>query len=467
MAGEWSGSAGALSHGYLVVAISAYLFVRAVPQAATLEFKPMWWLLPIVFALSLAWLLAYVATVVAVQTIVLPAILFLSIVAVYGLQVGRLLAFPVLYVYFAIPAWEHMQFVFQAITVYVVGVLIRIADIPALLDGNFVHLADGTFEIAGGCSGLAFVLAGLSLAVLYSHMFYENRRQALVLVAATLVVAMASNWVRVFVIISIGHFSQMQSPLVGDHLTFGWLLFAVLLVPLYWFARRLEGGELSARIAAEKPSTVEQRRVSAPAFVAALAVMLCGPVWAATVAAPAKGELDLSMPAGSDGWIGPAHSNWDWEPIYVGADEALLSQYAAGDKVVLVYRNLYRVQRQGKELVYFASRIEGDWRTSRTQTIDPIVKVSDQLSFRQQVASNYAGDWLIWYRYQVGRRIEVRDVDAKLAQALETLQGRPQAGVIAFATQCVEGCDHAAQSLERFVTNMGGAIFVNDSRREN
>ena len=32
---EWGGSSGVLSHGYLVAAISVYLFIRAIPEAAT------------------------------------------------------------------------------------------------------------------------------------------------------------------------------------------------------------------------------------------------------------------------------------------------------------------------------------------------------------------------------------------------------------------------------------------------
>jgi exosortase A len=466
MAGEWSSSAGALSHGYLVVAISAYLFVRAVPQVATLDVKPAWWLLPIVFGLSVTWLLAYVATVVAVQTMVLPAMLLFSIIAVLGLQTGRLFAFPVLYVYFAIPAWDHLQFVFQAITVAVVGAMIRMSDMPALLDGNFVHLADGTFEIAGGCSGLAFVLAGLSLAVLYAHLYYKDHRKAFVLVAVTLAVAMASNWVRVFAIISIGHRSHMQSSLVDDHLTFGWVLFAMLLVPLYLFARWLEGEHETVHEADQNYAFADESRRVAPALAAAIAVMVAGPGWAATVSAPESGEIILELPSGKNGWVGPAESHWNWNPTYIGSDAEILAQYVAGEDVVLVYKNLYRVQRQDKELVYFASKIEGDWRAGRDVAVNPAHAVGEGLSFRQEVASNYAGDWLIWYRYQVGEQLEVSDFEAKFAQAFETLKGRPEAGVIAFAARCIDTCEHATDTLARFALDIGAEIRILDNRRD-
>ena len=467
MASEWSSSAGSLSHGYLVAAISAFLFVRAIPEVASIGASPAWWLLPFVFGLSLVWLLGNIATVIAVETLVLPALLLLAVAAAFGLRAARPLVFPILYFYFAVPAWDHLQFVFQAITVAVVGALIRLSGIPALLDGNFVYLADGAFEIAGGCAGLAFVIAGLSLAALYGYLFYAQLRHTLILAAVALAVAMVGNWIRVFVIILIGHNTQMESGLVDDHLTFGWVIFSVLMIPVYWLARRLEDRDIGEPVQSSD-NTPSARPGTKAAFLAAAAAMVVGPAWALQVhqSVAGEGDLILVLPKSDGRWPGPADSQWDWQPRFSGPDAERVAQYGDGEDFVLAYTNVYLSQEQDRELVYFSNRVEGDWQGSRPSAADQSINLGNGLIFRQRMARNYVGDWVIWSRYQVGERFEETDIGAKLAQAIETLKGRPESGVIAFATRCNVECEAATARLTAFVQDVGGSIEVSYSREE-
>ena len=468
MAGEWSGSSGVLSHGYLVAAISVVLFVRAVPDVARSDIQPNWWLLIVTLGFSITWLLGYVATVVAVQTIVLPAILYLAIAGSFGIRAARPVAFPIFFVCFALPAWEHLQFIFQAITVFVVGLLIRLADIPALLEGNFVRLAPGTFEIAGGCAGLAFVIAGLSLAVLYGHLFYRNIRHKIALMALVFGVAMLGNWIRVFLIIMIGYRSDMQSSLVDDHLTFGWIMFAILMVPVYWFASRLENDE---HMAVDKHSDNSNpgSKLNWAAVGTATLAMIAGPAWAMTVSSAAfvDAQHEIQFPNRSNGWVGPVSSSWEWTPSFAGADVERVAQYSNGTDFVLVYANLYLVQEQGKELIYFANRIGGDWRVAELETQPAsIVQLNSGDVFRQDVAKNYVGNWLIWSRYRVDGKFETSNVRAKVLQAFGTLVGEPQSATVAFATPCRESCTDAAVVLPDFAGQLGNDIRVIDSQEE-
>lgn len=466
MCGEWSSSAGVMSHGYLIAAIGMLLFVRAVPAVAQADARPCWWALPALLGLSITWLLGFVATVVAVQTLVLPAILITAIIAAFGLQAARPLVFPVFFMYFAIPAWQHLQFIFQAITVAVVTVMIRLADIPALIDGNLIRLSAGTFEIAGGCSGLAFIISGLSLAVLYGHLFYSRTSQSLRLIGLTLFVAMLGNWIRVFAIIVIGYRTNMQSPLVADHLTLGWVLFAVLMIPVYVVARRIE------EHARRPQQTLQAARTGwgslLPAVFASL-VMAAGPAWALGVSHIAKGVADpeLNLPDGTGHWPGPSPSHWEWSPKFAGPLSERVAQYGTDKSFVLAYTNLYLSQAQGRELVYFSNRVAGDWPvvTVNSDVVSTVVS-RDGLEFRQVAARNYLGTWLIWYRYQVDERFTAYEVQAKILQALSTLHGRPMAGVVAFATPCRASCDLASETLSNFVAQVGNTISVDYSREQ-
>ena len=464
--GEWSSSSGALSHGYLVAAMSVYLFFREIPRAASLPVAPLWWALPILLGLSVLWLLGVVATVVAVQSVVLPAILITAIAFAFGLPVARRFAFPVLFIYFAIPAVEHLQFIFQAITVAAVSLLIRLADIPALVQGNLVFIPQGTFEIAGGCAGLSFVVAGLSLAVFYAHLYYTRLAQSLRLLAVVLVVTMIGNWIRVFTVIIIGYRSGMQSPLVQDHLTLGWIMFAILMIPVYFLARRLEGPDAVAvepslrGFGNESPNWVS--------VIAAIAIMLVGPVWANTVSSPsAPAELiEFKLPTGQSGWTGPHASHWGWQPEFAGPAAEAIAEYQSGSDVVLVYANVYLSQEQNRELIYFNNDIKGGLRPlSDDGGLADTVYLQDGSSFGQTSASNYVGNWLIWYRYQNGDELDTSAGRAKFSQAIETLKGRPNAGIVAFATPCQDQCNAASERLAAFIRQVGFSINL-DSVRE-
>ncbi len=458
MAGEWSSSSGALSHGYLVAGISLFLFVRAIFQVDAAEVRPCWWFAVVVAGLSLVWLLGYAATVVAVQTVVLPALFLGVAVLMMGWSASRHFVFPILYFGFSLPAWEHLQFVFQDITVLAVGILIRIADVPAVVEGNYVQIPQGLFRIAGGCSGLNFVVAGLSLSALYSYLFYNRSRQIALLTVLTLSIAMVGNWVRVFVIIWIGYTSDMQSPMVDDHLTFGWLIFAGLLVPVFFVARKLEDTQPS-----DVPEAVGGQRSGLPkmawlAGVSGILLMSVGPAWARFyIEQGITGEtMEVRFEPVQGGWSGPHESSWGWRPKFTGPHGEALSEFRHGDNVVLAYENIYLGQAQDRELIYFNNDIRGSWRVPEHLSSDlGVVAVATDTKYSQEIATSYLGDWLIWYRYRHGTRWDTDPAAAKLSQALETLAGRPDAGVVAFAALCATDCSDAAALLERFVTDAG------------
>ena len=423
-----------------------------------------WWLIVAVLGLSLVWLLAYVSNVAAVQTVVLPILLLLAVSAAFGFSAGKTVAFAILYLYFALPALDHLQFIFQTITTNVVHLLIRIADLPAYVEGNFVQLSAGTFEIAGGCAGLAFILAGLSLAALYAHLFYRVRRNTAVLIVITLAVAMVGNWIRVFTIITIGHFTNMQSPLINDHLTFGWIIFAVLMVPVFFIARRLELLEAhesdTGRITHRE--TGDSKTVSWAGILVVIAALGAGPVWAA-LAAPAQIESDyvtLELPDRVRGWTGPSLTIWDWQPRYAGVTAERVAEYKSNDATILAYANVYLSQQQGNELVFFGNDIAGSWRRGRSTNDQRIVTVKSAGKFRQVIATSDYGSWLILYRYEVGGKSATSDVRAKILQMFAALRGQPEAGTIAFAIACGQSCDGASTLLTEFVSEIGSRAAV-------
>jgi len=122
--------------------------------------------------------------------------------------------------------------------------LLEARHVPVRLSGNVIHLPGGSLFVTEACSGLRSIAALLSLGVLIGGVWLRSPWSRVLLVAATIPVAMALNGVRIF---GTGFVVYFVNPALGRgmmHYTEGWVLFVVafgLLSGFAWAMRRLEG----------------------------------------------------------------------------------------------------------------------------------------------------------------------------------------------------------------------------------
>ena len=457
MAGEWSEGGGLMSHGYLISAIAIYLIGQSINKLAPIPTQHSVLAIVGLLGLSIVWLLGDAANVMVVQTVVLPFIVLLAVVAAFGWKVGQCMAFAILYLVFALPAWTHLQFIFQAITVAVVDMAIFVTGLPAYVDNNLIILQSGVFEIADACSGMGFILAGLSLSVLFGRLYLDELRHKASLIATVFLLSLVGNWIRVFGVIKIGHVTEMRSSLVDDHSDFGWMIFAGLLVPAYFFARWLEhrenkNGSSRAKTGLVGEST-EIGQTQRWTLVIALFALSIGPAWSAIAltASNTDNEAGIEFPAGPSGWRGPSATAWDWRPSYAGVDSEAVVQYRSDTDTILHYKNVYLQQSQGREMIFFANDIAGDWKEVRNSGLSGRVSTVRFGEFKRRLARSSYGFWLIWYRYSIDEKNYVSDSKAKIWQAIATLKGRPRANVDAYAVLCKSTCENAEVVLEEFL----------------
>lgn len=102
-------------------------------------------------------------------------------------------------------------------------------DVPVLLSGNIIHLPGRSLFVTEACSGLRSIAALLSLGLLIGGFWLRSPWLRVLLVAATVPIAMALNALRIFLT---GFLVYYVDPAFGDgmlHYTEGWALFAVAL----------------------------------------------------------------------------------------------------------------------------------------------------------------------------------------------------------------------------------------------
>ena len=458
LAGEWNSSNALFEHGYLILLVSAVLLLSAAGRIPPEPLQPSRLALAAVVALSLGWLLARVASVAVVQTLALPALLLGALVAIFGYAAGRVFAPAVLYFSFALPFWEVLKVPLRDLTIIVVEAFLRLGGVPAVIEGSLVHIPAGTFRIASGCSGLNFFVVGLALAALYGYVFYTSNLKRILLLGVGMAIAMLANWIRVAAVIAVGNSSDMQSRLVDDHQTFGWLIFVVALLPFFgiamWLGRKEPHGE---RLATRNWAGPRLQRRNLAAALAVLAALAVGPVWAKLTmdGYPADARARVNLPLAIDGWRGPVRTGSSWRPHYEGVSGEVTARYESEDGLVWMYANVYLSQDQGRELIYIHNRIGGDANVLNTTTTRLTGSSGETFSARVMDVDDGLRSRRIVYWYEIGGRRVASDLRAKLHQAKAVLTGQPEAGVVAVSAACDFECSAADERIARFVAALG------------
>jgi EpsI family protein len=279
--------------------------------------------------------------------------------------------------------------------------------------------------------------------------------------------ALVTNWVRVGSLVAIGHYSEMQHYLIrNEHYYYGWVLFAIALIPLFFAARRLAYGDgvVDASAPATRQAADGSWRLRDTAVVAILGVALSLPlalIYEGPAAAPA-GSVELELPEGRGGWRLVASPQREaWEPSFDGADGEVLASYVRDDVRVDVYLAVYRSQMQGRELVAERNRLfAADHRRLSARSV-AVAGVPRLDVVREQVASSPRGTHrVVWYWYAVGTRLVVDDLQAKLWQVFGRFRGGDSGAVAAVSVACGQDCSEASGGLESFLGVMGESLVA-------
>ncbi len=233
------------SHILLVPVIIAWLV--ALKRSELARVTPQAWLpgLGVIAAGLLIWLigranglnlLGHFGTVTALQG---------AVVAVLGPRVSLLLALPIGFGSFLVPFGDEIIPPLQMITAKIAIALTQASGVDAAIEGINIFTPAGLFIVAEACSGVKFLVAMVTLAVLVCFTRFDSwRRRALFLLAAIIVPVLA-NGVRAWGTIYVAQFMGAEFATGFDHIVYGWVFFALVVAALIgaawrWFEREPE-----------------------------------------------------------------------------------------------------------------------------------------------------------------------------------------------------------------------------------
>jgi len=465
--GYWTNPNFGGTHGLFVAPLSLWLLWRARDSLGAVAVRPSWVAGGLLLLGTAAWFVFWRAGIQTLHILIFPALMGLSVWAAFGYRAAACVAFPLAFLYFAVPAWGVLVGPLQSLTQWAVGVLAPLIGIPAQLKGDLVLLPGvGRFEIARGCSGANFMATGLAVALLLGEIERASLWRRASLLCIMVVLAVLTNWIRVLVIIDAGYTTHMQHVLVSQgHLLFGWVLFAIVMVAFAWFSARTSAPDSREVPVSRDPVPVG---LKASAYVATLAALLAMPVavYAFVIGLDVTaGQVSFQAPTARAPWRGPIQSHGrGWEPEFVGPHSQWSIAYEGPEahRVDMVAIG-YPLQGQGRELVNEQNSLFG--ATAFEAVAESKVALGSQPYIEVVAADDRNQRTLVWYVYDIGGRTFVTPLLSQLWYGVRSLGGPPYSVLFAFRAACDPSCDSARDTLRSFMKVMGADFFAAVSRR--
>ncbi|MBZ6379996.1 hypothetical protein B5C34_14300 [Pacificimonas flava] len=447
-------------HALLVPPIIAYLVWIRRGEVMSLTPRPFLPAAGLLFIGGVGWLLGDVAGVALVRHTALIGMLIVSVPLVLGLVVARGLTFPLFYAIFMIPFGDQLIPWLQMITADMCILLLNLFEVPAYIDGVFIEIPNGSFEVAEACSGVRFLIAMIAFSVLVAHLCFKSTLRRVVCVVSAIVLSIVANGIRAWGTIYIAHLTDPSFARGVDHVVYGWVFFAVIMaivlgVGWFFFDRPVDDPAFDPRRLEPAPP---RRAPIARRFVIALAVglvaALVAPAYALIVADRAADMRIAGLRAPDiPGWSKVDGSGGSgWQPLYDNATATLMQTYRdAEGREVDLFLAAYERQSEDHEMIAYGNGLmepDGDWSWGRNIDGPPTTR-SVQLQKRPYVRD-------VWQNFVVGDRISGGDYQAKLdTLRAKLLGGDTLAGTVVISVERIGSRGTGARALEDFRAALG------------
>ncbi|MEP7221695.1 MAG: exosortase [Novosphingobium sp.] len=249
---SWSTEQGA--HGPIVLAIACWLLYRAWPVIAANRSPGRVVIGAPALVLALA---GYVVTNVIGSVVLESAMLYAALICVLYLYCGaramRAAWFPLVYFLFVLPppgslvaaATQPLRLGISNVAV----LLLSAFGLPVASEGLMIYIAQYTLEVKTACGGLNSMISLTAIGLFYGYALHKlNVAYGLVLLAASLLIAMLANFLRVVISILMAYWLGDATVRGFSHDLAGITMFVIAVIGFIVFDRM--AGRLRRRLGA-------------------------------------------------------------------------------------------------------------------------------------------------------------------------------------------------------------------------
>jgi exosortase A len=457
----WSHS-DTFAHGFLVAPVSLFLVWRSRATLAALTPRPEFRALVALIPLGAGWFVGRAASTQLVEHFCFVAMIPVLAWAHFGARVTRRLAFPLAFLFFAVPFGDIFTPRLMDVTAGFAERALRLTGVAVHREGLYLTTTHSRWHVIESCSGLRFTVAGLVLATLFGYLTYRSYWKRALFVALSVAASVLANGLRAYVLILVGHLSDMRAGGGLDHYAYGWLVFSLVMAAFF-----IVGGRFRDLWPAETPPPAPPSDGGPPvprarwAAVAGAALLLVA-VWPALERARAASRVSatsaaLAAPAEGGEWTLQPEAPFPWKPGFVGAVAETDGMYSGESGAVQCYVAYYAHQTQGRELLHAGNQVvDPDDPQARVVSMATraIPEGGAGFAAREAVVEAPAGNVVLWYWYWVPDEFTANPLRVKWLEARDAVLGRPDhAAAVVLAASAPDARD-AERLLARFVRDM-------------
>ena len=449
------------AHGYIILPISLWLIWRRRANFSALPPTPWWPAIGLLLLVGAGWMLARMGEVQVVAQYAFVAMLPLIALGVLGRRLAGSLAFPLLFLLFAVPFGEIFIGPLIQFTADFTVRAVQLTGIPILRNGTRFELPTGSWSVVEACSGVRYLISSVTIGCLYAYLTYRSATRRALFIAIAIVVPVIANGLRAYMIVMIGHLSSMQLATGVDHLIYGWLFFGLVMFVMFWIGSYWR--EEQAPTPAPLPRGLDGAapRTGAAIALALVAVSALWPALAQVADRASYNPKPAVLGPVAVGWA-PAPAFSPWAADYLAPDAAFNQSYqpAAGAPVALSLR-YYRNQSKEKALISSLNRLAGYKDVFNETSSTPRSEASGarQLALLESTLHGPSGSLLVWHWMWIDGRTTTSNYLGKLWQAEAKLMMRGDDGAaVMLSAPYTDQPDAARASLRAFLAANGAAI---------
>lgn len=387
-----------------------------------------------------------------------------------GPAVVMALLFPLFYAFFMVPIGSELEPQLQIITARIAVDLLHLVQIPAHIEGIFITTPTGYFKVAEACSGAKFLVAMAAYGALVCNVCFRSWWRRGAFMVGALIVCLLANGVRAFGIIYVAYKTSIDAAVGVDHVVYGWLFFAVVMIlvmAVAWpFFDRQPGEKI---VPVEKLKAIGARwgndgrlKMATPVLVATLALVIAPPAWSSFSARWGAAHLVEPQLPDVRGWQRiDTPMRTPWKPRFDGADHQVQARYTDNKgRVVDLAIATYDRQGEGREMIGFAQGAadpDGDWSWS-SPAWAPVNALGEEITAPGPVVRH-----VITY-YRIGEGVLMgNEMQVKLSTMKARLLGQDQRALAILISAEQKNDAPADDAIRDFLSALGNVQDLADA----
>lgn len=456
------------AHGYVVVLVVAYFLWKKRPFVDAVPFSPSLIGLGAFLTTALA---ALLGELVSAASVVQFSVIFLIITATWailGYKAFKTLYGPLAFLFFTISFGQDVLPTLMDWTANATVIALRASGIPVFQQDRHFVIPSGSWSVIEACSGIRYLFTAFFVGTIYAYITYRSVLKRIVFVTAMLFIALFANWLRAYAIVLIAHLTNNEWGMGLSHLTFGWIIFGVVVFTAFWIGGHWQ--EADAIPPTEKSMVAGSSIAVGVTSALSIALILTLPHFAQTLQTNSgnrAGAPELDFSHSLLGLTSGEARHALISPSFNGATRTQQRVFQQGDADLLLYVAYYRNQTQGQELININNQLEPtkewNWTGHRRYAIPgaPLSDIHVEKYSRESVISLATRIyWNSGYTTQSA-------MQSKLLQAINLLTGRGDDGAAIVIAASASTEAEARQALEDFIRQrLSGILQDLDKARQ-